>query len=257
MKKMKYMVLSIILLSGLYSCEYDNFDGPQETLTGKVVDKVTKLPFETEMGANGVRLALMEYSWSDTPSPYYFYCMRDGSFNNTKIFKGTYGVEPQGAFVPLVTADIPRVEIKGKVELNFEVEPFLRIEWVGEPVVNSDGTADVQVKITRGTDNAGYQQNVTDVWLYCSQIDYVGNYSYDPKYSTHLTYAGNAANAILGQTLTIKTGQPNGPGAGKAQNYFPVYSRKYFLRVGARIDKDIQGVKRFNYTTAKEIESKK
>lgn len=257
MKTIKYMILPLILTLGFYCCEYDNYDGPEETLKGKIIDKTTKAPFETEAGANGVRLELMEYSWSDTPNPYHFYCMRDGTFNNTKIFKGTYGVEPQGAFVPLQRTDIPRIEIKGTVELNFEVEPFLRIEWVGQPVVNSDGTATVQVKVTRGTDNTAYQQNITDIWLYCSQIDHVGNHSYDAKLSTKLVYSGNAANSILGQVLTITTGQPNGPGAGQAQNYFAGYSRKYFLRVGARIDKDIQGVKRFNYSTMTEIEWKK
>src|SRR5687768_11375091 len=176
MKSIKHIVLSFFLVAGIASCqEDDNYPEPAETFKGSIVDAETGEPFQTAIGTTGVRIKMMEYSWSDNPTPYYMYSMMDGQFNNTKIFKGQYGITPEGAFVPL-SEEI--VDIAGTVEKIYEVEPFLRIEWVGEPVVNGDGTATVQIKIDRGTINPDYQQALTEVWLYVSETQHVGDFSY-------------------------------------------------------------------------------
>lgn len=133
-----YCLLSLLLCTMVSCAKLDNYDAPEETLKGKVIDKNTKAPVQTEIGDRGIRLKLMELSWSDNPTPYYFSCMQDGSFNNTKIFKGTYNVVPQGPFVPLVRKDnsgntiadgSQTLDIKGTADLTFEVEPFLHVEW--------------------------------------------------------------------------------------------------------------------------------
>lgn len=247
MKNINYIVLSFFLVASIVSCqEEDNYDEPAETFKGSIVDAETGEPFQAAVGATGVRIRMMEYSWSDTPTPYDFYSMMDGQFNNTKIFKGQYGVTPSGAFIPL---DEEIFDIAGTVEKNYEVEPFLRLEWVGEPVVNGDGTATVQVKIGRGTDHADYQQALAEAWLYVSENQYAGDFSYSPNYSTKLT---GATLPVLGETISITTGWPSGIGTG-TQRTFPEYSRKYFLRVGARIDKQVNSTNVYNYTTVKEI----
>lgn len=244
MKSIKYFALSLLLLAGLGSCKDDNYDAPAETFKGSIIDTSTKEPFQTAVGTTGVRLTMMEYSWSDNPTPYYTYCKMDGTFNNTKIFKGTYGIKPEGAFVPLQEA---RFDIKGTVEKTYEVEPFLRVTWVGEPVLNANKTVTVQVKISRGTSNASYQQALKEVWLYVSQTQYVGDFSYSPNYSSKLV-----SLPAFDTTVSITTGWPNGVNSG-TQKFFPAYARKYFLRVGARIDKQVNATNMFNYTTVKEI----
>ena len=103
MRKIIYLLaVSFIMLAGTSCQKFDNYEEPQETLKGTIIDKGTGTPFLTETGNNGVRIKLMEYSWSDNPTPYYFTVKQDGTFNNTKIFKGYYNIEPEGAFVPLV-----------------------------------------------------------------------------------------------------------------------------------------------------------
>ena len=67
---------------------------------------------------------------------------------------------PEGAFVPL---DEEIIDIKGTVEKTYEIEPLLRVKWVGEPQVNADGTVEVKVIITRGTNNPDYQQPLTEL----------------------------------------------------------------------------------------------
>jgi len=245
MKTLRYIALSLLLF-GAAACETDNYEGPKETFRGQFTDKGTGEDFQTAVGGNGIRIRMMEYSYSDTPQPYDMNVMQDGRFNNTKVFAGEYGVKPEGAFVPL---DEERVNIRGTVTKNYEVEPLLRVEWVGEPVINADGTVDVQVKITRGTDNADYQQALADVWLFVSETDYVGIHSYSAYHSTKLTAAQAGA---IGETLTIRTGQPSGPGS--TQNVLPTYQRQYFLRAAARVNLQIMGSNNvFNYSTIKEI----
>ena len=249
MKKIIYLFIAGLSILGGTSCQkFDNYDEPEETLQGAIIDKDTQQPFQTEVAENGVRMKLLEYSWSDNPTPYYFYVKQDGTFTNTKIFKGNYNIEPQGAFVPLVITDSNgqvtsdesvTMDIKGTVTLNFEVDPFLRVESVGEPVINGNSIS-VQVKITRGTSNPDYQQDLSDVCLFINgSSPYVGNNNYDDRYDQHLT--GDDVSDMIGKTVTLTTtGElPTG--------------RTWYIRVGARIDKDIAGAKRYNYTEVKEI----
>src|SRR5690606_4245687 len=143
--KHSYHLIFIMALGvmSLLSCKkYDNYDEPHEQLTGKIIDKVTGQGVQTQTGGDGIRMKLLEYSWSEQPTPYYFNCKQDGTFNNTRIFKGNYNIEPMGAFVPLLLKDAQgnvvkdetkTMDISGTVDLTFEVEPFLRVAWVGEP----------------------------------------------------------------------------------------------------------------------------
>jgi hypothetical protein len=250
MKSIKHIAMSFLLVAAFASCEEDdNYPAPAETFQGSIVDAETGEPFQTAIGNTGVRIRMMEYSWSSTPTPYDMYCMMDGQFNNSKIFKGEYGITPAGAFVTLPEE---RIQISGTVEKTYEVEPFLRVEWVGEPVVNGDGTATIQVRIDRGTDHVDYQQALTEVWLYVSENQYVGDFSNSPNFSTKLT--GGTLPA-LGGTVSITTGWPGGVGSG-TQRFFPSYARKYFLRVGARINKQVNSTNVYNYSTIKEITTK-
>lgn len=244
MKKINLAMIVLAASSLLVSCIKDNYAAPAETFKGAFVEKGTNVPFQTALGNTGIRIRMMEYSWSDTPQPYDMNVKQDGTFQNTKVFKGKYGVTPEGAFVPLKEEVL---EIKGTIEKTYEVEPLLKLEWVGQPVVNSDGTVSVQVKVTRGTTNPDYQQEVEKGWLFVSETDYVGDFCYSPNYSTRLT----GAEIPLGETITVTTGFPNGTsGTGIA---FPNYQRKYFLRFAAKTTVNFSNTERYNYTPIVEV----
>ncbi len=241
MKNLIYSLILSCIFLGFSSCEPDNYDLPEETLTGEIIDKAANQGFQCEAGANGVAIEMKDYGWSSTPQAYHFYAMMDGKFNNTKIFESRYSVQPHGAFVPL-TADT--IQIKGVKKMRYEVEPFLRIEWMEEPVVNTtNGTVTVKVKISRGTSNSSYQQNLSDAYLLISETPYVGNNNYNSDLSNQAVkgVTNAAANPILGTTQTLTT-----KGA-------MVKGRPYYVRIAARIDCTILGVKRFNFSTVKEI----
>ena len=248
MKKLLYSVIAIMAIGQLACSKYDNYDEPNATLTGRVVDVANKnTQIQTETGSSGIRVKLEEISWSANPTPFYFNSMQDGSFNYTKLFPGTNKVSVEGAFVPLVqfgptgtiTVDKRQtVELGGVTELQFEVEPFLRLQWIGEPVVNADSTITIQVKVSRGTADPKFQADVSDVFFYLNTVPYVANNNYDNRFSKQNTYSGTAGNNILDQTLTIKTN-------GKLQP-----KRNYWLRVGARTT---YGLKQYNYTDIKTV----
>lgn len=255
---MKKIIVTLAAAAAVFmaaSCAKDNYDAPEETFRGAFIDKGTGEPLQVAPGTSindgGIRIRMMEYSWSDNPTPYDFFAKQDGTFNNTKIFKGTYGVIPEGPFVPLEEI---RLDIEGVVEHNFEVEPFLRVEWVDEPKMLDDGTVEIKVRITRGTDNPDYQAPLNDAWLYVNQISYVGSSSYSTLLSTYIPNE-EFSNYTLGEVLTVRTGFPNGynGGSGDANEFPSISDRPYFFRFAACTETANSGVKRYNFTPVKEF----
>jgi len=246
MKSLLYIPIIALVLT---SCsKLDNYPSPNATLTGKVIDAGLKATVQTEIGSGGTRIKLEEISWSDNPTPFYFYSMQDGTFNNTKLFTSTNKISVEGAFVPLVQYDATgtiTVDNRKTVQLSntpadveFQVEPFLRVTWIGDPVPNTDSTITVRVQFTRGTSNPNFQNDISDLFLYLNTTPYTGNNDYDNRYSKQLTYSGSDGNNFLGQTITLTT-------AGK----LPA-KRSYWLRVGARTT---YGLKQYNYTDIKKV----
>ncbi|HTI91340.1 MAG TPA: DUF3823 domain-containing protein [Puia sp.] len=242
---MKNVLIFIFIASIL--CAYtacsktDNYPAPSSTITGSTIDEGTGATLQTEIGGGGTRIKLLETSYDSAPVPLYFQSMQDGTFNNTKVFSATYKVSVEGPFVPLIQTDnqgqtisdsSQTIVLKSSATLHFNVQPFLRVQMVGNPVINPDTTVSVQVIVTRGTNNPNYQQHVTDINLYVSDTKYDGNNNYDNRYSKLTSYSGSDGDALLGQTITLTTTG----GALPAQDVY--------FRVGARIG---VGLNQYNY----------
>jgi hypothetical protein len=250
-KNIIYSITMLALVLSIASCvKKDNYNGPDQTLTGTVIDNSTGQPLQTEQGVSGMQIRAYEMSWNNGVGvvPENFVVHYDGTFTNTKVFAGTYKLYPtDGAFVPLVytnTVGTPvdvgsqTLDVKGgTTNVTFKVDPFLKVEWVGDPVVNADKTVTVQFKLSRGTADATRQFNVTDAFLYVGTTTFVGNNSYDNLTSTQVNYAGTAGNALFGQTITLTTKAPLGA------------DRQYYLRIGARTADNVN--KRYNYNAPK------
>jgi hypothetical protein len=239
MKKTFYSIAVCLAVMTATGCsKMDNYAAPDQTLKGRIIDAGTgkNVPGEASIeNGVGARIELKELSWSEGATSLFLATMQDGTYNNTKIFAGKYKISADGPFVPLVQTGANPVDKSQTVDVgggvttvDFNVEPFLRVEWAGEPVVNANGTVTVQVKVTRGTTNPNYQLNVTDIWLFINNYPYVGLGtasvpSYDARYTNKLTYSGTTGNDQLGQTLTITTIGGVLPG-----------KRDWYVRVGAR-----------------------
>lgn len=262
MKKLLYGGLICLSAAvGFTACEKDNYNEPKETIRGRVVDAATGELVLTDQGSEGTRVRLRELSWQETavPDNFDFFCMKEGIFQNTKIFQGRYNVRIDGAFIPLLRrnsdgdtlADETKyVDIQGVTEVEFEVQPFLKLEWVGQPTV-SNGKITATVIITRAVSPSefktkiepmgGYNDNmlnVTDVRLFVSQVPFVGFREWDNRYSTELAYSGNSFEASLGKPVTITT-----------RGEIPA-GRKVFIRAAARINYATENIRRHNYNQA-------
>jgi hypothetical protein len=251
--KFYHIILGMALISAGACSKVDNYAAPDQTLMGRIIDAGTgkNVPGEVS-GENGTgtRIELRELSWSENPTPLYLATMQDGTYNNTKIFAGHYKISADGAFVPLVqTGANPvdkskEVDIQGGVTVvDFTVEPFLRVEWVGEPVLNANGTVTVKAIVTRGTADPNYQLNVTDINLYINNYPYVGSNanSFDARYSNRVSYTGTNGNTLLGQTITLTT--TGGALPAKRDWYVRVAARTTFPNLG----------RPYNYNEVKKI----
>lgn len=233
MRKIIYVAVIGLILS---SClEWDNYPEPGETLRGEITIAETGDPFQTETGGNGVRIRLMEYSWGENPEPYDFFAMQDGTFNNEKLFEGEYGVQIEGAFVPVEEI---RTEIAGVSELDIEVEPFLIVELIGEPEVG-EGSFSVDYRITRGTDNEDHQADLSDIWLFINtSSEFVGDNNFDRSISQRIRRPGND------ELDTVSTFEVDGLEG----------NRTYYYRVGARTNETVAGTRRYNYSEPKAVD---
>ncbi len=257
--------LAIVFLNSCNKNEIDNYDEPQETIKGTVVDNATGEPVLTDQGSEGTRVRLNEVSWTGTrvASNFDFFSMKEGIFQNTKVFKGRYNVRIDGAFIPLLRLS-PRgdtlanetkvIDIQGVTEVEFKVQPFLKIEWVGKPTV-SNGKITAVIKVTRAVSAADFKTkiqpmgtysddllNVTDVRLFVGQVPFVGFREWDNRYSTQINYTGNSFEVMLGQPVTITT-----------SGVIPA-GRTVFIRGAARINYATENIKRHNYNAAMRVD---
>lgn len=131
-----------------------------------------------------------------------------------------------GPFIPLIRETeegIPladeskEMEIKGVTEVRFEVEPFLNVEFVGDPMV-SNGKITARVRVTRGVSEEIFRekiepmgsyddsfQNVTDIQLFVSYSSTVGYRARDERWSNKIEYSGSEFESLLGEPVTIKS----------------------------------------------------
>ncbi|SDK26743.1 Protein of unknown function [Pedobacter sp. ok626] len=260
--------MAFMVISMLSSCIKDDiYPGPDQILSGAIIDSSTGQPLQTEAGTSNTFIRVWELSWNNgegvTSQDYNV--QRDGTYINTKVFTGRYRIYPSGGpFVPLVyTSSTTGLEVDngsktvdikgGTTNVNFTVDPFLKVEWVAEPVVNADKTVTVQVRFTRGTTDVSRQFSVTDAYLYVGTTDLVGNNSFNNLLSQQLNYTvapytsttvpvngilyGGSGNPDLGRTVSITTKAPLGA------------DRQYYVRVGVRTADNVN--KRYNYNAPK------
>lgn len=143
MKVICTLFLSLLLLG---SCEIDNFEKPQLTLRGKIVDSQTNKLVES--GGINAGTVVRLYEGSST-QPLVYNTLPDGTFINSKVFPGSYSYTAQGPF-KLVNADPQSLRIDQDAELEIKVVPHVRL---AAPEVQLNGTtATVKVKYEKVTE---------------------------------------------------------------------------------------------------------
>lgn len=266
MKKIFLHFIAIAGAAALSSCsffEIDNYPGPEETVKGYVTDVATGEPVLTEQNGRGIRVRMLELSWDNSTHNPDFYARDNGFFQNTKIFKGNFNIRVDGPFIPIVRKapdgtvlydGSVTCDVEGITEVNFRVQPFLKVEFVGEPVVKG-GQILTKVKVTRAvspevfreaitptlSDYSDALMNVTDLRLF---VGYSSTCNSDNSYtgwSNQIDYLGAAFEPLFGQEITITS-------RGTIKS-----NRKVFIRAAARINYATEGERRYNFSEVKEV----
>ena len=128
MKKLAYSLIGtvFVLCMAMASCmEIDNFDAPDARITGRLIDKTTGENFITDHGDTHIRL--WEMSYSSNPAPQGIPVRFDGTYNNEKLFAGTYDMLPfNGPYWPADTIRGVRIG-RSTATQDFEIIPYLHI----------------------------------------------------------------------------------------------------------------------------------
>ena len=238
-----FFVASILIFS---ACETDNYDGPDAHISGRILDHNGNL-FNTEQGSSNMRIKMEELSWAkgDTSIaiiPTYLNVKIDGTYNNTKIFKGQYRMTPiEGAFYPY-DEEGEIVDIKGSVKKDFVVTPYLEVEWVREPQLTDDNriTASIIFNYNTPPSDTITRPTATEVRLFISSTQYVGNNNYySDIIAAGMANAGiitlNAINNGGGREISLRTS--------RSVKYTDT---RYYVRVGVRCNDQYQ---KYSYTS--------
>ena len=223
------ILLILLMLSQLSCTKLDNYNPPNATLNGQIIDVVTGAPIQTNV--YDCMIELDELSWSQNPQPFYFTTRQDGTFTNTKVFAGKYKITPvNGPFIPVSGQD---VDIKGDTtKVSFLVEPFLNIEITD--LKQADSTLTVSYKISSKSDS----YKITDSRLFINNTVFVGDGNTMQQFDQDIDFTGTSNQEIYANTYQFNVGNL-------------ISGRTYYVRVGARSDDPVS--RRYNYSEIKKV----
>lgn len=123
MKKIIFSLVIMVCLMALSSCELDNYDGPDASVSGGIYDNETNELIEQDI-INGAQIEYMEHGY-ENPELQYMIFQVDGTYRNDLMFSGAYTVAAvRGNFVPMESFN---VQITGNAKLDFKAQPYIRV----------------------------------------------------------------------------------------------------------------------------------
>lgn len=240
MKKI-FILFALIPTIWLSSCaDIDNFDAPDATLSGNVIDKTSNSPFLTGPGEFAIRL--LETSYGENPAPQDLPVKQDGSFINNKLFSATYSLQPYaGAFWP---ADIVTdFKLNGSGTQDFQVTPYLKIKnakFVLKEGAKMDVSCTLEAPITQGLPQVIEVRPFLSLTPYCGAGNRIDAYYKDEfrvLINKNWDEIGNMNTGIGNETYIIKDLQLKS-------------GYTYYFRMGAKVRDTFE---KFNYSEVVEI----
>ncbi|WP_101690172.1 DUF3823 domain-containing protein [Dysgonomonas massiliensis] len=228
-----FLKLILIVLPSIVflSCDLDdidNYDGPNASIQGGIYDEETGELVEQDI-INGVQIEYIEHGF-ENPQTQYQVVKNDGTFQNKMMFAGTYTMRAvRGNFVP--TEDI-EVKVKGNTEINFKVQPYIRIKNASIEKENGKIVATFSIQQT-------LQNKIKNVALFAHKEKNVG----DPLAKTISVKQdiNDITNESMVYTLTIDPSKYSEMKAGE----------KFYFRIGALMD---VSEAKYNYVPAVRID---
>lgn len=235
MKKILYLMLGVAMLS-LASCQkIDNWDEPNARLYGNVIDSYTGE--NLMMDQNDWQIRIWDGTWTEKTGtkaiPQNLAVMKDGVYNNSKLFSGTYDMLPyDGPFWPVDT--LKGVVLNNETKQDFTVTPYLQIQDFTATLNGTNLTLTCTVKAPKITG----LPNLYEVKPFLSLTTFCGNSNYIniPEY--------NNMRKSINKSWAAEVGTADS----KAYTIGPLPVKSgytYYVRVGANVN---ALSRRYNYS---------
>lgn len=257
MRLYNLLIIGALTMFGASCMKIDNFKAPEEHLTGRIIDVTTGKNILADQGEARVRI--WEKSFSLNPSPQDIPVKMDGTYNNTKLFIGTYDMVAEGPWWPVDT--LKNVPLKNTVTKDFSVTPYLKItdfkvELVGENL-NIEGRlaapAIPEFNQTRGD----VMPQVMDVRVFVSLNQYCGNANHlDAYYNLEVNKKKQTITTLRKSWKDLTDGVVGADGLtySKETYKFSIPAKAgytFFIRMGARVNDTFQ---MYNYSEVFKID---
>lgn len=146
MKKLFYIYVFCLGVS-LIGCEVDNYEGPNATITGSLIDNETG-----ELVASGgtVSGTIVRFYQNNATQPLNFTTFPDGTFKNKASFTGNYTFTAEGPFT-LQHAEPQNITVKPETNVEIPVVPHVRL--MIEKVASGGTTATYKVSYQKRNDD--------------------------------------------------------------------------------------------------------
>lgn len=158
--KMKPTLFLLIIILSFASCEIDNYDAPQLTLSGKILDAQTNELVESGGINAGTVVKLYE---DNSTQPLILNTLPDGTFTNSKIFAGNYSYIAEGPFT-MAAEGLQNIVIDKDVEIEIKVIPNVRLNVTLEEL---NGTT---AKINLQYEKVATEQKLIDLAVIWSEF---------------------------------------------------------------------------------------
>lgn len=220
----------------LGSCEIDNYEGPNASIYGRIIDAQTKDLVGTEL-ENGSSIRVFEHGFA-TPTAQTWYIMNSGEYRNNMVFAATYDVEfTNGNFYPFKVPDF--VVKPGDNNHDFEVTPYLRVK--NTKIVYDESNQ--KVTATFSVEGGKPEVKLSELRLFAFTDQYVGNnVKFDLKNTVSKFLIRNPTPAVIDNTVFTLTIDLN-----ENKDFFK-FERNYYFRVGALGNVANVGTVRHNYS---------
>ena len=237
MKKILYLMIGAALL--LASCQkIDNWDEPNARIYGNVIDSYTGT--NLVMDQNDWQIRIIDRTWEKqnvgTKAQYRSLAVeKDGVYNNSKMFSGTYDMIPyDGPFWPVDT--IKGVVLESEIQQDFTVKPYLQVQDFTATVVGTNLTLTCRVKapVITGLPNLYEIMPFLSLTTFCGASNYIniGDYtskkiSINKSWASYVPGGGDTTPVITIGPLLVKSGYT------------------YYVRIGANVN---ALSRRYNYS---------
>jgi hypothetical protein len=233
------IILNLLLVATVLffaSCqEIDNWDEPNARLYGNVIDSYTGE--NLMMDQNDWQIRIIDRTWEQmngTVAQYQSLAVqKDGVYNNSKLFPGTYDMLPyDGPFWPVDT--VKGIVLRSETQQNFTVTPYLQVLNFNATLNGTNLTLSCTVKapIIAGLPNLYEVKGFLSLTTFCGNSNYIniGDYN-NLRKQINKSWAAEVGTADS-KDYTL------GP--------FPVKSGyTYYVRIGANVN---ALSRRYNYS---------